>query len=79
MATETPIWVQFLPIIILFALAVPVTILIVVLPFWKIFSKAGFHGAFSLLMLIPGASIILTFYLAFAEWPALKKKTELEK
>ena len=46
--------------------------LIFILPFWKIFTKAGFPGWLSLLMVIPFANIIILFYLAFAEWPALK-------
>ncbi|MCK4829182.1 hypothetical protein KA005_76370 [bacterium] len=45
---------------------------IFILPFWKIFTKAGFPGWLSLLMFIPIANIIILFYLAFAEWPALK-------
>ncbi|GHO44375.1 hypothetical protein [Ktedonospora formicarum] len=47
-----------------------VSIAISLLVWWKIFSKAGFSGALSLLMtFIPLANIILLFYLAFAEWP----------
>ena len=42
------------------------------LPFWMIFSKAGFSGALSLLMLVPLVNIVMIFFLAFAEWPALK-------
>lgn len=44
-----------------------------VIPFWKICSKAGFPGPLSLLMLVPIANIVLPFYIAFAEWPALKQ------
>ena len=44
-----------------------------VLPFWKIFSKAGFPGPLSLLMLVPLVNIAMIFFLAFAEWPALKQ------
>ena len=47
--------------------------LFTVIPFWKICTKAGFHGALSLLMLVPVANVILLFYIAFANWPALKK------
>jgi uncharacterized protein (DUF983 family) len=47
--------------------------IIFILPFWKIFTKAGFPGWLSLFMLIPLANILMLFYLAFAEWPALKK------
>jgi hypothetical protein len=42
---------------------------LIVLPYWKIFSKAGFPGALSLLMLIPLVNLVAMFYLAFAEWP----------
>ncbi len=44
-----------------------------VIPFWKICTKAGFPGPLSLLMIVPIANIILPFYIAFSEWPALKK------
>lgn len=47
---------------------------ITVLPFWKICAKAGFPGALSLLMLVPIANVILPFYIAFAQWPALPER-----
>ena len=47
--------------------------LIIIIPFWRIFQKAGFNGALSLLMFIPIINIIVIFYLAFAEWPSQKK------
>ena len=50
--------------------------LIIIFPFWKIFSKAGFHGALSLLMLIPFVGIIMIFFLAFAKWPVNKMEVE---
>ncbi|MDX2275205.1 MAG: hypothetical protein NW206_07110 [Hyphomonadaceae bacterium] len=40
---------------------------------WKIFSKAGFSGWLSLLLLVPIANLIVIIYFAFADWPALKK------
>ena len=45
---------------------------IFVVPFWQIFSKAGFPGALSLLMLVPVLNVLTLFYLAFAEWPSLR-------
>jgi hypothetical protein len=45
---------------------------IIIFPYWKIFSKAGYSGALSLLMLIPLVNVIMLFFLAFADWPALK-------
>ena len=45
---------------------------IIIWPFWKIFTKAGFNGALSLLMLIPFINVVMIFYLAFSEWPAMR-------
>ena len=42
---------------------------VIVVPNWKIFSKAGFSGWWSLLMIVPFINILLEYYLAFAEWP----------
>jgi hypothetical protein len=41
---------------------------IFVIPFWKIFSKAGFAGALSLLMIIPLVNLIVLYVIAFSEW-----------
>ncbi len=44
---------------------------------WRICSKAGFSGAMSLLLLIPGIGpIILILMLAFGDWPALRNRRE---
>jgi hypothetical protein len=43
---------------------------IVVIPFWKIFEKAGFPPAMSLLMLIPVVNLIAIYFVAFAQWPS---------
>jgi hypothetical protein len=47
--------------------------LLTVIPFWKICTKAGFPGPLALLMLVPVANIVLPFYIAFADWPALRQ------
>jgi hypothetical protein len=47
--------------------------MLVVWPFWRIFSKAGFTGWLAIGMLFPLVNLILLFYLGFAEWPALQK------
>ena len=46
--------------------------LLTVIPFWRILTKAGLPGPLSLLMLVPVANIILPFYVAFTDWPALR-------
>jgi hypothetical protein len=59
--------------LVIVTLIAAVTALIVVMPFWKICGKAGFPPALSLLMLVPLAQVILPFYIAFADWPALRR------
>jgi hypothetical protein len=63
---------ELLVIFIVVPLVLFLNVLLVVLPFWKICSKAGLPSVLSLLMLVPVANIILPFYIAFTEWPALK-------
>jgi len=41
---------------------------IFVIPYWKIFSKAGFAGALSLLMMVPLVNLIVLYIVAFSEW-----------
>lgn len=41
---------------------------LVVVPFWRIFAKAGFSSWLSLLMLVPVVNIIALYYLAFSDW-----------
>jgi len=47
-------------------------VVLAVIPFWMICSKAGFPGWISLAVLFPMLNIALLFFLAFAEWPALR-------
>jgi uncharacterized membrane protein YhaH (DUF805 family) len=50
-------------------------IVAIVLPFWKIFTKAGYTGWWSLLVLIPLVNVIVVYIFAFSSWPALKGKS----
>jgi nitrate reductase NapE component len=52
--------------------------IVLAVPLWKIFEKAGFPGAFGLLALLPVLNIIMFYYLAFSEWPALQAHIERE-
>lgn len=47
--------------------------ILLVFPFWRICSKAGYSGALSLFMLIPIANLIFLYWLALADWPGVKK------
>jgi hypothetical protein len=46
--------------------------LILVIPFWQLFSKAGYSGWWSLLMLVPLVNLLTLYVFAFSSWPALK-------
>ncbi len=58
-------------LLILFIAVIFASILLI--PYWRIFGKAGFSPALSLLMIIPLVNLIMLYYLAFAEWPSLKQ------
>jgi hypothetical protein len=60
-------------ILVFVILMLVVLAVITVIPFWRICTKAGFPGALSLLMLVPLGNLILPFYIAFADWPALRQ------
>ena len=60
------------PVLLLYLL---VSILPLLL-FWRIFTKAGFPGALSLLLLIPGFGLLVeSLVLAVADWPVLKGRS----
>src|ERR1700680_3715785 len=50
-------------------------LLCLVVPFWKIFSKAGYPGVMSLMMCVPILNVIMLFFLAFSDWPILRSKS----
>ena len=41
---------------------------VMIIPYWKIYSKTGQAGAMALLQLIPLVNIIMLYVLAFGEW-----------
>jgi hypothetical protein len=52
----------FLPIVIIFGS------LIVVIPYWMIFKKAGFPPFLGILMVVPLVNFVLLYVLAFSQW-----------
>jgi len=56
---------QFLPLLILS--------LGLLIPFWRIYRKAGFNPWWSLFVLVPFAFLVLPWVIAFARWPALQR------
>jgi len=47
---------------------------VIILPFWFIFSKAGYSRWLSLLMVVPIANIVMLYFLAFSTWPSQRKR-----
>ena len=47
--------------------------LVLIIPFWQLFSKAGFSGWWSLLMIVPIVNLITPTCLLFWSWPSLKR------
>jgi len=43
--------------------------ILIILPFWFIFSKAGHSKWLSLLMVVPMVNIVMLYFLAFSTWP----------
>ncbi len=50
---------------------------IVVIPYWKIFSKAGFSGWLSLLMFLPLINLIVLYIVAFSDWKTISKPNNI--
>jgi hypothetical protein len=45
-----------------------VVTVVMVIPYWFIFKKAGFSAWLSLLMFVPLANIIILYVVAFSDW-----------
>jgi len=56
-----------------------IVIIFAVIIYWRIFSKAGYSGALSLLMFVPIANIIVLCVLAFGNWPIYKELNYLRQ
>jgi len=50
-------------------LVICAVVVVTIVAYWRIATKAGYSGVFSLLMLVPLANIVLLIYFAFTDWP----------
>jgi hypothetical protein len=66
--------VHYHPIALLISLLLAA--LIIILPYWKIFGKAGFPRILGLFMIIPLVNLILLYVLAFSRWKTLPPSSE---
>jgi hypothetical protein len=57
-------------LIVLAAMFAPITVILLLPPFWVIFKKAGFQAILSVLMVVPLVNLILLYFVAFSEWKA---------
>lgn len=65
-----------LVVVLLFSLAM---LILTVIIWWKIFSKAGYSGAMGLLMLLPFVNFIMILVLAFGQWPIHRELEQLRQ
>ena len=47
-----------------------IMVVLIILPFWFIFSKAGYSKWLSVLMVVPIVNIAMLYFLAFSTWPS---------
>ena len=52
-------------------------IAIIIVPYSRIFKRAGFHWALGILMVVPIVNLVLILFLAFAPWPIEKDTKDL--
>jgi hypothetical protein len=55
------------------SLIVVIFAVLIIIPYRRIFLKAGFSPWLSLLMLVPLVNLGMLYFLGFAEWPSLQK------
>ena len=55
-------------------IAILIVALILIIPYWKIFQKAGFSKWLALLMIVPFVNLITLYCVAFIKWPALESQ-----
>lgn len=48
--------------------------IVIVIPFWRIFGKAGYSKWLGLLMVIPLVNVITLYWLAFSTWPRQREQ-----
>ena len=65
-----PFMIMFIMLGGLFAVSV---LLFKIFLWWRVFSKTGYSGAFSLLILAPFGTLIMLCVLAFSQWPISKQ------
>ena len=47
---------------------------LIIVPFWQLFTRAGYSGWLGFLMVVPIVNVLALYFLAFSDWPALRTK-----
>jgi ABC-type glycerol-3-phosphate transport system permease component len=50
-----------------------VPLIIVLIPAWRILRRAGFSGAWALLLVIPLVNLVAVYVFAFTDWPVERR------
>jgi len=58
------------------SLLVVVSLFLMLFPFWRIVTKAGFSGLWVIALFVPLLNFVAIYVFAFVEWPALSKKND---
>jgi len=71
----------FVAVMVVFFVLLVLTAVVIIkaVLFCRIFSKAGYHWALGLLMLVPIACIVMLFVLAFGKWPIYKELQQFRR
>jgi len=73
---DTPLDTSFLANMGIASLVVSLVFIVVFIVAWyKIFTKAGYPGWYTILMFIPAINLIIFLVFAFGQWPILKGQT----
>ncbi len=65
--------------IIIYLLITLALIVLSVIIYWRICSKAGYSGALGLLILFPPAAFVMICILAFGQWPIYRELNQLRQ
>ena len=50
-------------------------LLVLIVPFWKIVARAGYSGAWSLLLFVPVVNIVALWVFATSRWPNVAERS----
>lgn len=55
-----------------------IVVIALVIPTWRICQRTGYPGWIGILILVPMVNLILLYFIAFSDWPTVKKRARNE-